>query len=172
MIKMFFYLIISCISSYAVYVSSYNNNTITKDAVEVKVQETEQHVMEIKIPNINLNGIIYEKESKQNNIDKNIVIMNDSSYPNEKGGIVIIGAHSGTGPLAYFKNLNMLKINDKVEIIYENKKYDYYVTNIYLDSKDGSIIVNNYNSTSKLYLYTCNPKDKNNYLVVVCEQRV
>ncbi len=170
MIKMFFYLLISCISSYAVYTSSNIDYSKINKKEETKIEKAENYIMKIEIPSINLSGKIYSKDSKENNIDKNIVIMDDSSFPDEDGGIVIIGAHSGIGKIAYFKNLDKIKIKDNIDLIYNNKKYTYTVNKIYLDSKDGSIVINNYTNSNKLYLYTCNPNDKNNYLVVVSER--
>jgi LPXTG-site transpeptidase (sortase) family protein len=129
---------------------------------------SEKSIIEIEIPKIDLKGKIYDKNSKLNNIDKNIIIMNDSDMPSDKNGIVIIGGHSGIGKYAYFKDLNKLKIKDLINIYYKNKKYTYEVVNYYLDKKDGSIRISNYNDVNKLIIYTCNPNDKNNYLVIEC----
>ncbi len=162
------YFIVSCLSSYVVYISS----NINVEPVTIKENNNDAILMQIKIPSINLSGNIYEKNSKSNDINKNIVLMNESSYPDEDEGVVIIGAHSGIGKIAYFRNLNKLNISDEILIYYDNIQYKYSVKNIYLDVKDGSIIVNNYNKKRKLYLYTCNPGDKSNYLVVVAEQKI
>lgn len=184
MYKMYSFLVISCISSFIVYSVS------TKDIIEeelikedvpiiekIESQEIkeieekkdiineEKELMIIEIPKINLKGKIYNKNSKLNNIDKNIIIMNESNMPNEDGGIIIIGGHSGYGKYAYFKELNKLVIDDIVILNYLNKKYYYKVIDYYLDSKDGSISINNINKKNKLFLFTCNPNDKNNYLV-------
>ena len=91
--------------------------------------------------------------------------MNESDMPDKDGGIIIIGGHSGIGKYAYFKDLNKLDINDQVIIYYLNKKYIYKVVEYHLDSKDGSISISNVNKKNKLFLFTCNPNDKNNYLV-------
>ena len=122
-------------------------------------------IMNIKIEKIGINNSIYDKGTKENNIDKNVIILEDSDYPDKLYGTVLIGAHSGTGSKAYFKNLNKLKIDDVVIINYLNKKYYYKVIEYHLDSKDGSISINNINKKNKLFLFTCNPNDKNNYLV-------
>lgn len=168
MFRKVLYFIVSCLSSYVVYISS----NINVEPVTIKENNNDAILMQIKIPSINLSGNIYEKNSKSNDINKNIVLMNESSYPDEDEGVVIIGAHSGIGKIAYFRNLNKLNISDEILIYYDNIQYKYSVKNIYLDVKDGSIIVNTYNKKRKLYLYTCNPGDKSNYLVVVAEQKI
>ena len=160
MVKAILFIILSCFSSFIVY-----DNKNIKQEKYIK----EEVLMKIEIPKINLNNNIYPKNSSKNNIDKNIIIMNESSMPDEESGVVIIGAHSGTGRYAYFKDLNKLEIDDEVIINYKNKKYTYKVIYYYLDKKDGSIDINRKNK--RLYLYTCNPSDKNNFLVIVCEQK-
>lgn len=139
-----------------------NDDNINKKTIE-------KELMIIEIPKINIKNKIYNKNSKLNNIDKNVIIMNESDYPDKDSGIVIIGAHSGIGKYAYFKDLNKIDIGDMVYLFYNNKKFSYKVVNSYLDSKDGFISISNVNNKNKLFLYTCNPKDKENYLVVVCE---
>lgn len=168
MLKIFSFMIISCLSSYMVYIAKSPNIILNNNNIELN--EIEKELMILEIPKINLKEKIYDKNSKLNDIDKNIIIMNESSMPNEDEGIVIIGGHSGYGKYAYFKDLNKLSINDEIIIYYLNKKYIYKVINYYLDDKDGSISINNLNKKNKLFLYTCNPNDKNNYLVFDCER--
>ena len=131
----------------------------------------EKEIMIVEIPKINFIGKVYSKDSKLNDIDKNIIIMNESDYPDKEKGIVIIGGHSGVGELAYFKNLNKLVNKDIVKVKYNKKEYTYEVVNYYLDDKNGNIVINNSNNRKKLFLYTCNPFDKKNYLVVVLEEK-
>ena len=203
MYKLYMFLIVTCLSSYLVYINGNSEvkavndssnhileenkdmneekqfeivktNTITqeKKLVDSKINNNtiEKELMIIEIPKINIKNKIYTKNSKLNNIDKNVIIMNESDYPDKDNGIVIIGAHSGIGKYAYFKDLNKIEFGDEVYLYYENKYYSYKVVNTYLDSKDGFISVSNVNNKNKLFLYTCNPKDKNNYLVIECER--
>ncbi len=188
MYKLCSFLVISCISSFLVYTVSTDYEFVEKkieekvinkveedNEQEITVKSIKQDVIEnplmiIEIPKINLKGNIYNKKSNLNNIDTNIIIINESNMPNEDGGTLIIGAHSGYGKFAYFKNLNNLDIGDEIIINYLGKKYVYKVIEYHLDSKDGSISINNINKKNKLFLFTCNPNDKNNYLVYNCER--
>jgi len=183
MYKMYSFLVISCISSFLVYtISNFDNGEkeFIKEEIPIieKIEEDtipviekintvakEKELMTLEIPKINFTGKIYNKNSKLNNIDKNIIIMKESDMPDKESGIIIIGGHSGIGKYAYFKYLNKLEIDDIVIINYLNKKYYYKVIEFHLDSKDGSISINNMNKKNKLFLFTCNPNDKNNYLV-------
>lgn len=160
MFKLVSLIFVSCISSIFTY--NFSNISFKKNNVTI----VEEPLMILDIPKISFKGNIYKKESKLNNIDKNIIIMNDSSLPSDENGIVIIGGHSGVGKYAYFKNLNKLQVGDKISLKYNNKIYIYEVVNYYLDNKDGSIKITNYNNKNKLIIYTCNPNDKNNYLVI------
>lgn len=131
-----------------------------------EIKPVEKEIMTIKIEKINLNRKIYAKESKLNNIDKNVIIMKESDYPDEKFSTVILGAHSGTGDIAFFKDLNKLSKGDVIELTYKNKKYKYTVDNLSKDRKDGKIKITYCSNEKRLILYTCYPNDKSNYLVV------
>lgn len=143
------------------YTVSITSNSLNR--IEDKV------LMNLSINKINVNNKIYEKDSALNHIDKNVFILKESDYPDKNKGIVLLGAHSGTGEIAYFKNLNRISESDIIEIDYNKKKYRYRVINKYLDEKKDGISVNYNVKKNRLVLYTCNPKDKSNYLVIVSE---
>lgn len=142
------------------------NMTFNDGVITNYINEKEEPIMTLSIPSIGVKNNIYSKDSSYNDIDKNVIIMNESSFPSDDLGNVILGAHSGTGPVAYFKNFDKLKIDDEVYLEYDNVSYLYKIKKIYDDLKDGKIRIN-MNSKDTLTLYTCKPHDKNNYLVVV-----
>ncbi len=109
---------------------------------------------------------IYKPNSKKNTIEKNITILKESIMPDNDESIIFLIAHSGTGSIAYFKNLYKLNINDKVNIKYNNIDYIYKVTNIYEDDKDGYLKIKK-NYSNVLILSTCS-KNKNKQLIVEC----
>ena len=123
-------------------------------------------IMNIRIDKLKINNPIYEKGSINNNIDKNVIILDESDYPDNQNGTVLIGAHSGTAKESYFKNLNKLVIGDVIKLTYRDKLYTYKVDKISKDNKDGKISINYENKKNRLVLFTCYPKDKNNYLIV------
>ena len=136
-------------------------------------------IMNIKIDKLKINNPIYEKGSINNNIDKNVIILDESDYPDKQNGTVLIGAHSGTAKESYFKNLNKLVVGDTIkltykelisyrllQLTYKDKLYTYKVDKISKDNKDGKISITYENKENRLVLFTCYPKDKNNYLIV------
>ena len=140
----------------------------TEPVEEVKPVEKpkEQEIMTIRIDKIGVENKIYSKKSKSNDIDKNVIILNESDYPDKENGTVLIGAHSGTGSIAYFKRLNELVIDDEIMLVYKDNRYLYKIDNISKDNKDGKIRVDYSIKTNRLILYTCHPDDKGSYLVI------
>ncbi len=133
---------------------------------EINNKQVEKEIMTISIEKINLNRKIYSKNSKLNDIDKNVIIMEESDYPDEINSTVILGAHSGTGDIAYFKDLDKLSKGDVITLTYKNKKYKYMVDSLSKDRKDGKIKITYCSNNKRLILYTCYPNDKSSYLVV------
>ncbi len=109
----------------------------------------------LEIPKINLTKGFLTKEDPKNNIEQNITIMPESSYPDVANGNFIITGHSGSGWKAFFNELEHLVIGDKAYVDYQGKRYTYNIVNIYQETKDGNIaIYRNYDKTT-LTLITC-----------------
>lgn len=117
------------------------------------------------IKKLNISEYLYNKESKHNNVNENITILKESTFPNHNNSIMYIAAHSGTGKLAYFKHLDQLELNDKIILIYNNKQYVYIVYKIWEEDKNGYIHITN-NNKKQLILTTCSPKHKNKQLII------
>lgn len=146
-----------------------DNETAEENKTEEK-QETnnEEYVAVIKIPKIGLEKGLYSKDSRLNNVNKNIQIIKESSYPNVEKGNFILAGHSGNGRVAYFKKLDKLSIDDEVSIFYGGLEYKYKVVNIYDIDKTGTAnIVRNAEKTT-LTLITCRHNTKKQ-IVVICE---
>lgn len=124
----------------------------------------------IEINQINLKEKLYKINSTDNNVDKNITILKESILPPNKNDIIYIAAHSGTGPTAYFKNLNYLKKNDEIIIYLYNNKYTYIVKKIWNETKTGYIHITKDDNTS-LILTTCNPHNEKLQLVLSCTKK-
>lgn len=105
----------------------------------------------IEIPKINLS----KKFVENGNIDKNIIVVKPSVYPNKEESLLILAAHSGTGKYAYFNYLYKLKTKDNIYITYMNKKYTYNIVDIYYQKKDGKLDVYKIKNTKTLVLITC-----------------
>ena len=94
---------------------------------EVKQPETYNYVGVLEIPKINFKRGFLDIKDKNNNVNKNIQVLENSAMPNVNGGLLVIAGHSGSGRVAFFRNLYKLKENDQIYIYYENTKYIYQV---------------------------------------------
>lgn len=138
----------------------YNNtNTISESETEI--------IGELIISKINLNKQLYKKESKKNNVDENITILEESIEPSQENSIMFLAAHSGTGKIAYFEDLDELKRNDEIILKYKNKTYYYQVDEIWEMKKTGTIIVPK-KENKQLILTTCSPTKENYQLIIDC----
>ena len=78
--------------------------------------------------------------------------------PNENCTIVI-ASHSGNSNISYFKNLELLSINDQAIIYFNQKKYLYILKKITFQEKIGFITIPK--NTYDLVLTTCNKDNEN-----------
>lgn len=146
-----------------------NTPTTTKKPV-VSIDYTKYYVGNISIPKIDLKRGFVSKDSKYNNVNRNIYIVPESDYPDKEGGNFILAAHSGTSSISYFKNLYKLSLGDKIDITYSNKNYTYIITNIYTDLKDGDVAIKRDKSKTTLTLITCTKGDKTTQTIYICER--
>ena len=141
--------------------------------VEVVEEEPEEgyeyYIATLEIPKAEISRGFYNKNSELNEVNSNILILNESDYPDKKNGNVILAAHSGNYSNSYFTNLNRLTNGDLAYITYKNKKYTYKITNIYDVEKTGTVSIyrNKYKST--LTLITCNLNDNTKQTIYIAE---
>lgn len=143
-----------------------NNNKLQnikyKTLYTINISKKEIPIGNIIIKKIKLNQEIYGKNSEKNNIEENITILKESNYPK----LIILAAHSGTGKIAYFEELNKLVINDEIKIKYNKDHITYIVNKIWEEPKNGKIHIEN--NKNQLILTTCSPKHKNYQLIISC----
>ena len=133
-------------------------------------KKDKEKIGELIINKINLKQDLYKIESKKNNIEENVTIMKESNYPDIANGILILAAHSGTGKIAYFEELDNLELKDNIIIKYNNRKYIYQITKIWEQEKNGYIKIKKENK-KQLILTTCSPKKKNTQLIINCIEK-
>ena len=130
---------------------------------------TDEYIGYLTIPQINLNKGFVDKRSSENDVEKNIMVIEGSTYPDVERGNFILAGHSGTGWKAFFNELYRLNIGDEAYITYKRKKYTYKFTNIYKQQKTGKIaIYRNYNKTT-LTLVTCTNNDETTKTIYIAE---
>ena len=133
------------------------NDKTTSDEVEKekKTKVKYDYIAVLKIPKINLEKGLVEKNSKYNNINYGVQILKESDSPDVINGNVILAAHSGTANISFFRNLDKLDLGDDAIIYYQGNTYNYKVVKKYDADKTGKINIKRDRNTSTLTLITC-----------------
>ena len=178
-----FFLSYNYIQSKKVMAFDYISNIFYEQNQEIIVSDGEQEVEEeedlgevtnnyigyLSIPKINLKKGFLDKRSPDNDVEKNILVVEGSSYPTKEKGNLILAGHSGTGWKAFFNDLYKLNKGDKAIVTYKGKTYTYKITNIYTQPKVGKIaIYRNYDKTT-LTLITCTNHDSTTQTIYIAE---
>ena len=179
-----FFLSYNYIQSKKVMAFDYISNIFYEQNQEIIVSDGEQEVEEeeedlgevtnnyigyLTIPKINLKKGFLDKRSPDNDVEKNILVVEGSSYPTKDKGNLILAGHSGTGWKAFFNDLYKLNKGDKAIVTYKGKTYTYKITNIYTQPKVGKIaIYRNYDKTT-LTLITCTNHDSTTQTIYIAE---
>ena len=143
------------------------NEPIVEEEEEGEV--TNDYIGYLTIPKINLTKGFLDKRSPENHVDKNILVVNGSNYPNVERGNFIVAGHSGTGWNAFFNDLYKLGIDDIAEVTYKNKKYTYKIVNIYKQPKVGNIAIYRDYTKTTLTLITCTNFDDTTQTIYIAE---
>ena len=126
-----------------------------EDKEEIKNTNIDNYILVLDIPKLNLMQGIYDKDSKENDVNRNVKILNESDMPDKINGNLILVAHSGTSSVSYFKNLHKLSTNDIAYIHYMGKVYTYKLVNTYDIEKTGEATIIRNSSKNTLTLITC-----------------
>ena len=125
---------------------------------ETKLEDNKQNdifMAVLEIPKINLKRGIYDKSNINNNVDKNIFILNESILPSEEvNSHILLASHSGNSYISYFRNLYELNLNDKVYFYYQGIKYIYEISDKYEIEKTGTIKLS-FDNQDDIALMTC-----------------
>ena len=140
-----------------------------KKAQEERAKIAKEHIGYLEIKKINLKQGLVSKNSYYNNVKYNIQMIETSDYPDKNLGNVILAAHSGSGYIAFFKNLYKLKKGDEAKITYKNYVYTYKIVNIYNVPKTGKVKINRDVHKTTLTLITCTFNSKTEQTVYILE---
>ena len=127
-----------------------------------------EYIGVLEIPSINFKRGFLDMNDKNNTVSKNIQVLKDSDYPDVVNGNLIIAGHSGSGRIAFFKNLYKLSSGDESYIYYKNKKYIYKMIESYEVQKTGIVPIKNYSNKTILTLITCS-QDEEKQIVLINE---
>ncbi len=143
---------------------------------DTKTEEKPQQVIDyskylgvLEIPKIGLKRGFYNIDSRYNNIQYNVALVEGSSMPDVSNGNLILMAHSGWAAISYFEYLYNLSIGDYAYVTYAGKQYAYKLVNVYDVAKTGKVkIVRNYEKTT-LTLITCTRNNDKAQTVYILE---
>ncbi len=144
---------------------SFETKKVVADIIYEKKLEEKEEVLDyfaiIEIPKINLKRELFNIGDDNNQVDKNILVQEDSTFPDEDKSNIILAAHSGGASNAYFKDLDKLDILDDVYIYYKGYKYIYQINYFEEQKKTGYLNIRN-DSLKMISLITCknNTNDK------------
>ncbi|MBQ7790404.1 MAG: sortase [Bacilli bacterium] len=141
--------------------------TTKKEEVK-KNKEIVNYIGILRIPKINLKKGLVDINSKYNDIKYNVMIHNKSTFPDVVGGNFILLAHSGSSSISFFKNLDKLKLDDKVYVDYNGNTYEYKLINIYDIEKNGKAVIKKTTTKSTITLITCR-NNTNKQIVLIGE---
>ena len=141
---------------------------------EIKQEEeegpvTDEYIGYLTIPKINLTKGFVDKRSSENDVEKNILIIDGSNYPDVENGNFIIAGHSGTGWKAFFNELYQLQLGDEAYVTYKGKKYVYNLVNIYKQPKTGKVAIYRNYDVRTLTLITCTNYDDTTQTIYILE---
>ena len=130
---------------------------------------TDEYIGYLTIPKINLTKGFLDIRSGENDVDKNLLVVSGSNYPDVDKGNFIIAGHSGTGWNSFFNDLYKLNEGDTAYITYKGKKYIYTIVNIYTQPKIGKLAIYRDYSKTTLSLITCTNNDSTTQTVYIAE---
>lgn len=139
---------------------------IKEETITSKVSSYD-YIAVLEIPSINLKRGLVDPNSKYNNVNYNIQIINKSSMPDVVNGNLVLAGHNGASYISFFKNLDKLNVNDKIYIYYGGYKYQYSLSKIYDTPKDGNIEVHRDNNKTTITLITCKKNSKDTQVIYV-----
>jgi len=144
----------------------------TNKPIEEKEEDTpvtNDYIGYLVIPKINLTKGFLDKRSTENDVEKNILVVDGSNYPDTEKGNLILAGHSGTGWKAFFNDLYKLQVNDTAYVTYKGKKYIYNIVNIYTQPKVGKLAIYRDYSKTTLTLITCTNTDSTTQTIYIAE---
>ena len=137
--------------------------------IDESEMDPNQYIGYLEIPKLNFKKGFYPKNSELNDVDKNLLLVKESSYPNVSKGNLIIAGHSGTAWNSFFNDLYKLSVGDETKVIFNNKTYTYKIVNIYKAPKVGQIAVYRNKNRTTLTLVTCTNNDSTTQTFYISE---
>lgn len=143
----------------------YVQDTISEEIVVDTIEPTTVLGI-LEIPKIKLKRVFFDKDSENNNVDKNVYLLKESQMPDIDKGNLLLAAHSGNSRVAFFNDLKKLETGDIANINYNGKNYVYELINRYEIDKTGKADIVRDKEKTTLTLITCKQKTKKQYVFI------
>lgn len=134
-----------------------------------KIKVTYSYIGTLEIPKLKLNKGFLNIDSPYNNVDRNVTVINNSTYPDEENSNLILAAHSGNCSICFFDKLYKLSLKDKATINYKGYKYTYVLKDIYNVKKTGKVEIRRNKKKTVLTLITCTHNSDTEQTVYIFE---
>ena len=146
-----------------------------QEKIEEPIEQPKEEVKEInydyiavlEIPKINLKRGLVSTDSKYNNVNYNIKIVDGSLMPYVRNGNLILAGHNGSAYISFFKNLYKLDIGDSVYVYFDSIKYEYKIADIYDVDKTGTVNISRDKNRTTITLITCKKYSKDKQTVFI-----
>lgn len=148
------------------FIDSMSDNSNASINYANKKNIISNYIAVLEIPKIELRKGLFSPDSINNNVNRNITILN-SQMPNEEHSTFILASHSGTSNVSFFNKLNKLRYGDKVYVYYKGINYKYMIYDYYEEKKTGSIFIKGNGDKKTIVLTTCKPFSFNIQLVYI-----
>lgn len=150
--------------------SSTDNPTTENPRPQPKpIDYSKYYVGTLEIPKINLKKGFLDINSPYNNVNRNVTVIQTSTYPDVEGGNFILAAHTGNSSVGFFTRLHDLSVGDLAYITYKQKKYTYELVNIYTQPKTGSVAIYRDPDKTTLTLVTCTKNSLDSQTIFILE---
>ena len=150
--------------------SSTDNPTTENPRPQPKpIDYSKYYVGTLEIPKINLKKGFLDINSPYNNVNRNVTVIQTSTYPNVEGGNFILAAHTGNSSVGFFTRLHDLSVGDLAYITYKQKKYTYELVNIYTQPKTGSVAIYRDPDKTTVTLVTCTNYESTTQTIYIAE---
>ena len=142
----------------------------TDNTTEEQSSPSYSYIGELSIPDIRFQRGFVAKESKYNNINYNITIVEEADYPDVSNGNFILMAHSGNAYISFFDKLYQLQIGALANVSYNAVTYTYKLVKVYTQAKTGKVAIYRNPNVKTLTLITCTHNDDYNQSIYIFEE--
>lgn len=134
---------------------------------EYSFLKTGKVIGNLVIDSIDVNLPIYDGIT-ENNLQKGIVHLDGSSYPNGKESThALLAGHTGLSSVVLLDNIDLLQLGDTFEVEYLGEKKLYEVCNIRVVTPDDVSTLGVLKGETLVTLITCTPKGINTHRLLV-----